>query len=695
LAFDAAGDILASGAFREVKLWRRPRVTALADVSHDAPLQLAALSPDGKTAAVGDAQGRIRVWPTAAAKESKVIAAHDAAVTGLAFSADGASLVSCSLDRSIRLWNVADGTAAGKTLAPASLHALAILREVIVVGDAEGIVRVGDIAALRRGEVTLRDIKAHDQAVAALAPVPDSDDFYSGSSDGFVRRWHAPTGNKSHEIQNGAPIVALAERPDGHGVAVASAESVKLYRDDAAKPVAMLQGDPRLAAVVPRIDGEIALTKGVVERTKQDLKSYEGLERAVKVRADDVKKAEMELLQAKAKRDEKQLVANKASDSKGSVAAVKALAEAEVAVGVAETVVERAQATAKRTAEKLAAAHKDLAAREESLRELEAAKTASLAEAKASRLAIRSLAFSADGRRLAVGCDDGAIHFHDADSGIATESHTNHKGAVRSVTFAKTGHLLTASADRRTLLWDASSEWRLLRTIGAPNRPEVFVDRVLALDFSRDGKRLATGGGAAASFGELKIWNVADGSLLRAIPDAHADTIFGVRFSPDGLRLATASADRFLKIFDPTTGQLIRVFDGHTAHVLGVGWRGDGHMLVSCGADTVLKLWDADSGSLVRTLKGGVYDNGRYKREVTSVAFIGDSEEILAASGDGTVRLHRVSSENDIMKFNGVSGYQYAVAATPNGQVVISAGSDGVLRVWSGHDLKPKQTFTP
>jgi len=98
---------------------------------------------------------------------------------------------------------------------------------------------------------------------------------------------------------------------------------------------------------------------------------------------------------------------------------------------------------------------------------------------------------------------------------------------------------------------------------------------------------------------------------------------------------------------------------------------------------------------LLRTMKGGVFDNGRYKREVTSVSFIGDSEEILAASGDGTVRLHRVSSDNDIMKFAGVTGYQYAVAATPSGQVVLAAGSDGILRVWSGHDQKPKHTFAP
>src|SRR5262249_33782273 len=154
-----------------------------------------------------------------------------------------------------------------------------------------------------------------------------------------------------------------------------------------------------------------------------------------------------------------------------------------------------------------------------------------------------------------------------------------------ALVFTPTGVLVSSSLDRSALVWDASNRWRLERTIGGTQNPGLFVDRVLALDFSRDGKRLASGGGAAARTGELKIWNVGDGKLLSAIPDAHADTIFGVRFSPDGQRLATASADRFVKIFDAASGAPLRVLTGHTAHVLGVSWKADGRLLVSCGAD--------------------------------------------------------------------------------------------------------------
>ena len=74
---------------------------------------------------------------------------------------------------------------------------------------------------------------------------------------------------------------------------------------------------------------------------------------------------------------------------------------------------------------------------------------------------------------------------------------------------------------------------------------------------------------------------------VREIPDAHSDTVFGVAFSPDGSQIATCGADRFMKVFDVATGQLIRNFEGHTHHVLSVSWRADGRVLATGGADKV------------------------------------------------------------------------------------------------------------
>ncbi|MBI5760200.1 MAG: hypothetical protein HZA46_16915, partial [Planctomycetales bacterium] len=109
LAFDSAGDVLASGSFREVKLWRRPRVTRIAELAHDAAVQSAAVSANGRWAATGDESGRIRIWEISTGKTTQSFAAHQAAVTGIVFSSDATALFSGSIDRSLRAWNVANG----------------------------------------------------------------------------------------------------------------------------------------------------------------------------------------------------------------------------------------------------------------------------------------------------------------------------------------------------------------------------------------------------------------------------------------------------------------------------------------------------------------------------------------------------------------------------------------------------------
>jgi WD40 repeat protein len=65
-----------------------------------------AFTPDGKTLAVGEYGGAIKLWNVAAGRLLLTIQAHTGPVTGLAFRADGRVLASCS-DTGIRLWQAA------------------------------------------------------------------------------------------------------------------------------------------------------------------------------------------------------------------------------------------------------------------------------------------------------------------------------------------------------------------------------------------------------------------------------------------------------------------------------------------------------------------------------------------------------------------------------------------------------------
>ncbi|MDX1945013.1 MAG: c-type cytochrome domain-containing protein [Pirellulaceae bacterium] len=696
LAFNRSGQWLASGAFGEVKLWRRPIAAKSAEwMSESAPSALAT-SSDGVWIATGDDTGQIRLHSPSDGKLLRKIAAHAGHISALVFSPDSAAVYSTGHDKKLRVWKVADGAPVGSPVElSVSLQSLALLKagEWLLGGAADGIVRVWETKDLAQPP---REIQAHTGALTALAAIADQPgEFLSGGEDGVVRRFDAESGRKVREWPLGAPVASLAASSSGERIAAAGGGKVRLWEGQSEKLVAELATDPRHATRIAQLDAEIALAKSAADLAQRDIKSYEGTERRVGVTEMDVKKAEEEKVKAEKARDEKQAAIAKAGDdAKKKEAAEKAAADAETAVAVAQTVIDRAQAVAEKAAQAFAAAKADLAIREERVKSLAAAKASAVLSHKQHVPNARHVAFTTDGQQLVAGTEDGAVYLLAAGTGQPFQSLAEHSAPIVGLAGIGDSQLVSVSSDKRVVVFDAPSEWRLARTISAATTAGAPVDRVLALDFSPDGQFLATGGGLASRSGELKIWSVADGRLVREIP-AHDDTIFAVRFAPAGPSLATGAADRLVKIIDWQTGETRQVLAGHTAHVLGVAWKADGQRLVSCGGDQVLKLWDASAGVPLLTMKGTSYKIGAYKREVTSLAFLGASEQYVAASGDGTIRLHRTTSDGEILVYAGAKGHQHAVAATPAGEFIVAGGADGVLRVWSGQNSSARQSLDP
>ena len=175
------------------------------------------------------------------------------------------------------------------------------------------------------------------------------------------------------------------------------------------------------------------------------------------------------------------------------------------------------------------------------------------------------------------------MQIYDAESGLASQSLSGHRDSVSALAFSTTGQLFSGSSDHSAFVWNVPTQWKLERTIGGLDRRDVFADRVLSVDFSRDGHWLATGGGIPSRSGEVKIFSVADGSLVRELEGAHFETVFAIRFSPTSDTLATAGGDRLIKTFEVNSGSEQKRFAGHTGHVLALAWQADGKQLVSSG----------------------------------------------------------------------------------------------------------------
>ena len=66
-----------------------------------------AFSPDGSTLATGSMDGSIRLWNTASGECRASLPGHMQETTDVAFSPDGRTLASLGRNESLKLWNVA------------------------------------------------------------------------------------------------------------------------------------------------------------------------------------------------------------------------------------------------------------------------------------------------------------------------------------------------------------------------------------------------------------------------------------------------------------------------------------------------------------------------------------------------------------------------------------------------------------
>lgn len=701
LAFDEAGEWLASGGFRTVKLWRRPHVAHVSESKTDGAITAVAVSGDGKRSALGETDGRIVVRNAETGEETFAIDAHSASVTGLAFTADGTMLVSTSIDKALRLWNAADGKPISTVETPAEVTALTTVGEdLLVTGHQDKRLRVWELAKLAasvqenenpQAPAPLREIEGHEDSVRCLASDAE-DTFVSGGEDGTVRLWSASSGQQQKRFTHGAAVTVVAVSSGAKRIAVAGGNVVQLFGIEDGSLIAELKGDPRRAEELSRIEADIAFTTSTVELTRRDIKEYSGPERRVKVTGEAVAKAEKELEKAEKTLKEKQQALEKAKDDeKKRESAEKAVKDALSARDVVLTIIERAKAVAERAKQELADANAVVTSGEEKLKQLEAQKAAAEKAVGVNSQPVSSVEFSPDGSQLLVAKGD-VLHVYSAD-GRPLRSLADHTANIASAAMTSGGRLLAAGQDGQAVVYDVQSEWKLARTIGDVASSELLADRVLAVALQPGSGRLATGGGLPSRRGELKLWNMADGHLVLDLSAAHNDAVLAVAFSPDGELLASGGADKQVKVHRVADGQLVATLPGHTAHVLGVSFSGDGKLLATCGGDRVVKLWDVPSGRQLQSMVGTMYRIGRYRQEVTAVQFVGDSEQILAASGDGTVRLHRTSSEKEFHVYDNASTWLYAAAASADGRAVIAGGADGVLRLWSGRDRSPQATF--
>ncbi len=475
--------------------------------------------------------------------------------------------------------------------------------------------------------------------------------------------------------------------------AQAAVDEATKARDDRDKALeaAKAEGEKKLeAAGTAAKSAQAALaeaTKARDEKNKAlETAKVEGKKKLVAAGA-AAKAAQAAAVKAMKARDEK----NKAFETAKKSTDKKKIEKADKEAKTAQSTVDSAERTFAESGKDVTKAEDQLKARDEEIKKAETAigapgqeAAAAKAAEEASRKPALSVVFSADGRYLYTLGENKVMAVWSSETGTGLHS------------FPAEGRLLAATAEGLVSCREKNSirhmvpvgQWELDKTLGSAAGKSPLIGRILSIDFSPDGTRLAVGGGETSRTGELSVWNIEKGTMDWRLDDAHSDTIFSVDYSAEGKYIATGGADKFARSFKAANGEKIRFYEGHTAHVLGVSWQSDSNVLASCGADNVIKIWDFRTGAVKRTIAG-------FSKQVTSVSFIGDSQETLSCSGDKSVKMHRANDGNNFRNFAGGKDYMYSADATPDATVVVAGGYDSVLHVWNGKDGKSRYQLKP
>ncbi len=661
------GNLIAAIDFeRKVRLWRGTDKLEPAELEATKPIADAtALTLTGKPAPMAVIASESAGVMLVGLADGKLVRKvdHGSPVDALAISHDGTQLATGGRDGKTRLWKTENGEATGTLEGDPDTQILLAMANRDVNRQKAAVTRL----EARTGELE-KSLTTENEAVKKVAEERDkSKEKVAEEEKKFteaVAKVTATEGNiaktntdmKTAETKATEAKNKIAEQENLKKTVAEQVAQAKAARDKVAEMLAAEEKKYQEAvAKMTAVEAELSKAKTEEQAaTKAITDAKTQLDTLTKQLEAD-KKASAAADEAKKKSD-----ADLAKREQALAAASQAQARAAAAVPAHKAIVEAEKRRSSLIEQRLVSIQKRIADPANS---------------------VTAVAFDSAGKRIATSHLAGSVRTYDAATGNPLAAFDDQIGAGTLQGVAFLGEQVCHfGANRPTSVWSLSATWRLERTIGAPDDSPIS-DRVTALDFRRDGLSIAVGSGPPSRFGDIKVFAVDSGQMVRDFGEVHSDTVLGLRFSPDGRSLASSSADKTIRLLNLTDGSVIRSLEGHTHHVLSLAWQDDLQTIASASADQNVKVWNVETGQQRRTIGG-------FSKEITAIAFLQQSAQVITACADGQLRLHDTTNGKAIRTFNASGDFLFALAVSDDGKTLVAGGQNGILRAWTVADGK-------